>query len=149
MSVFCCGNCMKKFDQKKGLSLHLSHNVKCKQSYIFPLANSATFAPQQSFKKQRVSHALDEDVPFNKEVEHDNTNYTIEDSEITEQSPTFVYCNNTKVEIELLKLLQKIGAPHYAFKLIMDWAFNAFVSGYKFSPQCNNYQHQINKLNHG
>ena len=69
----------------------------------------------------------------------DNTN---EDSSFD----SFVYSNESQVECSLLKLLNEIGATHYSFKKIMDWASDAYLSGYKFSPQCSTFQQQIKRI---
>ena len=58
----------------------------------------------------------------------------------------FAYSNDSRVEIMLLKLLNNIGAPHYAFKDLMEWAHDAYISGYKFTPKRSSYQQQINKI---
>ena len=38
---------------------------------------------------------------------------------------TFIYTNEMRVENSLLKLLFEINVPNYAFKKIMDWAYDA------------------------
>ena len=55
----------------------------------------------------------------------------------------FVYSNSTRVEVELLKLLNEICAPHYAYKVIMEWTADAYNSGYNFLPKCKTYQQKI------
>src|SRR5687767_7965394 len=62
------------------------------------------------------------------------------------QKKTFGYSNESQREVFLLQILNSIGAPHYAFKLIMEWAHDAFISGYKFSPKCGTHQQQIKRI---
>ena len=44
----------------------------------------------------------------------------------------FMYAISDKVKVSLLKVLNTIGAPHYAFKLVMEWAKDTYYAGYKF-----------------
>ena len=54
--------------------------------------------------------------------------------------------NSRRVETILMKILSEIEAPLYAFEVIMDWAQDAFVTGYKFNPTQKSYQSQIAHL---
>lgn len=57
-----------------------------------------------------------------------------------------VYTNSRRVEVILLKLLTEIEAPLWAFKNIMEWAFDAAQSGYNFTPIQTTYQAQLSNL---
>ena len=59
---------------------------------------------------------------------------------------TAVFSNNRRVEVILLKIITKLEAPLWAFKDIMDWAFDAYQTGYKFFPQHNSYTSQIQTI---
>lgn len=59
------------------------------------------------------------------------------DSEVEESSGshnTFMYTNEIRVENNLLKLVSDMNATNDAFKKIMDWAKDAFSTGYQFNP---------------
>lgn len=59
---------------------------------------------------------------------------------------TAVFSNNRRVEVILLKIITELEAPLWAFKDIMDWAFDAYQTGYKFFPQHNSYTSQIQTI---
>jgi hypothetical protein len=44
------------------------------------------------------------------------------------------YSNDRRVEVSLLKMLNDVGAPLYAFSSVIGWAEDAFKSGYRFNP---------------
>jgi hypothetical protein len=45
-----------------------------------------------------------------------------------------------------LKILTELGAPLWAFKVIMDWACDASQTGYKFLPHQENYKSQLQTI---
>ena len=57
----------------------------------------------------------------------------------------FSFHNDDRIENNLLKLMQDIGAPNYAFKKIMTWGKDAYDTGYKFNPRYTNYKSQLKK----
>ena len=48
-----------------------------------------------------------------------------------------------RVEITLLKILTELDSPLWAFRVIMEWAFDAHQSGYDFMPHQKSYQAQL------
>jgi hypothetical protein len=58
----------------------------------------------------------------------------------------FTFTNERRVEVALLKVLNEIGAPLYAFKEIMDWAADAHHTQYNFTPQISTHEGQIAEL---
>lgn len=59
---------------------------------------------------------------------------------------SYVYTNSSRVECNLLKILFDMGAPNYAFKEVMNWAKDAFQTGYSFNPKTSSYKNQIMQL---
>jgi hypothetical protein len=57
-----------------------------------------------------------------------------------------VYTNARCIEVTLLQILKELEAPLWAFKDIMDWACNAYQSGYIFMPQQTSYKAQLQTL---
>ena len=57
-----------------------------------------------------------------------------------------VYTNARRVEVTLMKILIELETPLFAFKVLMDWAFDASQSGYNFIPQQESYQSQIQTM---
>ena len=51
---------------------------------------------------------------------------------------TFMYTNEIRVENNLLKLVSDLNATNDAFKKIVDWAKDAFSTGYQFNPKTTN-----------
>lgn len=58
----------------------------------------------------------------------------------------FSFTNEMRVESNLLKLVTDMNIPIYAFKKIMDWAKDAYKSGYQFNPKASNYHSQIKQM---
>jgi hypothetical protein len=82
------------------------------------------------------------------DLEH--LNFSMIDDNLTENfiiSPdAAVFTNSRRVEVILLKILTEIQAPLWAFKDIMDWAFDAYQTGYKFTPDQRSYSSQIESI---
>ena len=58
----------------------------------------------------------------------------------------FTFTNERRVEVSLLKVLNEIGAPLYAFKEIMAWAADAHHTNYNFTPEISTHEGQIAEL---
>jgi hypothetical protein len=56
------------------------------------------------------------------------------------------FTNARRVEVTLLKILIELETPLFAFKVLMDWAFDAAQSGYNFIPQQESYQSQLQTI---
>ena len=56
------------------------------------------------------------------------------------------FTSNEIYKIKLLKLLQDIGTPLYAYKLIMEWAKDAHMSNFNFDHQHTSHHQVINFL---
>lgn len=63
----------------------------------------------------------------------------------TNQQP-FIFTNAHYIEVKLMKILEELGAPLYAFEIIMDWGFEAKQNGYDFQPTTKTYTSQIQQL---
>ena len=57
-----------------------------------------------------------------------------------------MYTNEIRVENNLLKLVSDMNATNAAFKKIMEWAKDAFSTGYQFAPKTTNYRSQIMQM---
>ena len=69
-----------------------------------------------------------------------------EEEESIEPINTFMYTNEIRVENNLLKLVSDMNATNDAFKKIVDWAKDAFSTGYQFNPKTTNYRSQIMQM---
>ena len=61
----------------------------------------------------------------------------------TKADDLIMYTNEMRVENSLLKLITDMNAPNYAFKKIMEWAKDAYKSGYQFNPKTTIYHSQV------
>src|SRR5687768_15140127 len=59
---------------------------------------------------------------------------------------TFMFTNEIRVENNLLKLVSDMNATNDAFKNIVEWAKDAFSTGYQFNPKTTNYKSQIMQM---
>jgi hypothetical protein len=62
------------------------------------------------------------------------------------QNEPFAFTNDRYIETKLLKILEEIGAPLYAFDVIMEWGFEAQQSHYNFQPKAQTYRTQLDHL---
>ena len=79
----------------------------------------------------------DEDAHFDSEGDSfDATTFTFQPPEecAVLTSSGFMYTTEQKWTVALLKLLDDINAPDYAFRLIIEWARSAKNDGYSFLP---------------
>ena len=76
------------------------------------------------------------------QVRHNDPNVTYRDKD----DQPFTFTNERRVEVSLLKLLNELGAPLFAFKEIMEWAADAYHSEYKFNPDTCTHCAQIKEL---
>ena len=63
-----------------------------------------------------------------------------EEEETIEPLNTFMYTNEIREENNVLKLVSDMNATNDAFKKIVDWAKDAFSTGYQFNPKTTSYR---------
>ena len=61
-------------------------------------------------------------------------------NDLSENSFVFSFHNNECIETNLLKLVKEINVPNYAYKKIINWARDAYNTGYKFCPKTTSYK---------
>ena len=82
---------------------------------------------------------LDDDLE-----EHNFNLYMVDtDDNFLVNSDPAACTNARRVEITLLKILTELDSPLWAFRVIMEWAFDAHQSGYDFMPHQKSYQAQL------
>ena len=69
-----------------------------------------------------------------------------EEERIPDPINTFMYTNEVRVENNLLKLVSDMNVPNDGFKKIIDWAKDAFKTGYQFNPKTTKYRSQIKQM---
>jgi len=73
-----------------------------------------------------------------------NDNFS--ESDKLEYSETAPISNDILHKIKLLKIINDIGTPLYAYKEIMEWAKDAYLSDYKFGSGQKSYKQTIKFL---
>ena len=90
------------------------------------------------FDTDFINSDMDEDVVFNEVTGEHQVTETDGDAnlcrnlQINKYHPSLAYTTDQKWTIELLKVLNDMNAPDYAFKSIMEWARDAHADGYSF-----------------
>lgn len=155
-----CIACQTVYQNQRSLSLHLSNSDYCIQT----LTNFQNHKFQSTQSKQNTISPTTQSVQQN----HDNNtddNMSIqssstqiissnqdEDESISDhsftESRTLHYLDNIVHEVKLLKIINQLGTPLYAYKLILDWAKEAQISNYNFDNQHGTYQQTIKFLEH-
>lgn len=176
MTKYKCTACNKPaFKSSRGLSVHFQHNKKCKIEHYKILnmleithnINKGTKAMSSKITSTETNKSIlkslinqgscNEQIEFptiNTETEASNDyNQDLQIQEdlddntsATENNYFYAFTNDSRVECNLLKLLFDMGAPKYAFKEVMQWAKNAFLTGYQFNPKSTSFKSQILKL---
>ena len=91
-------------------------------------------------------------VDHDMETTDDSTSSKVDTKEQNDQyedadsTNLFMYTNEIRVENNLLKLLSDMNVPNDSFKKIMDWARNAYNTGYQFNPKSANYKSLITQM---
>ena len=83
-----------------------------------------------------ISKNLKEDAYNNQECQNSETNSEVmcDNSNIDQTTNQKIYFSqDIFYEVKLLKLLNKIGAPSYSYKKIMEWAREAYLADYKLT----------------
>ncbi|HEY9300925.1 MAG TPA: hypothetical protein VIQ31_32080 [Phormidium sp.] len=76
----------------------------------------------------------------------DNDDLSIESENNNDNSHHVCSTNNMYHEVKLLKLLNNLGAPLYAYNSIIKWASDAQAEKFNFDTQYKNYHQVINHL---
>lgn len=137
------------------------YNTSCFHPYNLTVAKYHTTEDLQSPKKQKITQKLLEAyLSINNSIDVTNNDNNIEvagdNDHNAEECETGSFCNNQGVnclqssglvhEIILLRLLNKLGTPLYAYSKIMDWAKTASISQFNFDTNNKTYHQVINKL---
>ena len=167
-----CNGCSCLFKGNHGLSNHFQHSLECKTVHL-ELVNEqpkVSVGISQTDGDRRMKFVTTETTndytisDFNLTNEEDSHVASISEcdpfnikpnnlvdeqlhyAQSTEDSDPFVYTNEIRVENNLLKLVTDLNVPNYAFEKIMDWARDAYSSGYQFNPRATNYKSQIKQM---
>jgi len=168
-----CVVCKKPYASQRALSVHLAkldycmeykgnnnfHQNSKHQSIQPSLDLNIPFNKNESANTNLSSNELDDslnhdtsalattDNIINTELDDMETDtcYTKTGTICNKQALT-CYQKNLLHEIKLLKNLNKLGAPLYAYSSIMKWAYEANVEEFNFNTQSKTYHQVVDKL---
>ena len=75
------------------------------------------------------------DVSFNADTVESDAEEMVDGHLQPAQLSAGAFTTNHLMEVNLLKLLNDMNAPHTSFKDVMEWAQEANARGYQFQPQ--------------
>lgn len=165
-----CKACKVSFATQRYLSIHLSKDIFCmdivssRNTSIMANLNYLLENNMHDLGKQ-FNHEMNYniDIKSNDELNlnladnycnndtQENTdtnsnNMCLESGSIWNDNYTLCLQSNLLHEIKLLKLLNNLGTPLYAYNKIMKWAFDANVSNFIFDTKNRTYYQVINYL---
>ena len=162
MTKFTCNGCKRKdFKNSRSLGVHFQHHKRCKQIHYMLKTkntskgnkNSHEIHPSTGLSKSGFISSNTSELRPNKyeqiieeTVTNTEPNVLADFDDSTTSSNdinSYVFTNASRVECNLLKILFDMAAPNYAFKEIMNWAKDAYKTGYKFNPKTTSYKNQI------
>ena len=114
--------------------------------FIMTMDDNDNNDDNQDFLQAPNPHLLppEIDVPDDDFEEHNFNLYMVDKDDNLLVNPDPAVCSNARrVEVTLLKILTELDAPLWAFPVIMDWAFDAYQTGYDFTPSQKTYQGQL------
>ena len=101
--------------------------------------------------EENLEHNTDDNqsIQSSSEVCSSNQDKDISISEDScEEIRTLHYSDNIVHEVRLLKIINELGTPLYAYKTILGWAKEAQLFNYNFKSQHGTYQQTISFLEH-
>ena len=155
MLPFTCQACLNPFQNKRALSAHLASSLSCKL-----VIDGVTFQKMGNDEiKQTLLNLFNSKLTAfpTKIVEMTDSNQIVdnESDEVSEEASVALsmgdddsyepchFSNDDYQEIKLLKLLNDLGTPLYAYRKIMEWAKEAHMSNYNFDNQHTNHNQMI------
>lgn len=158
-SLYTCQACLNPYQSKRALATHLANSLYCSDfnaNASFEIKGKLETYYHSLFSLAiKKGFVIDNKTEASEEIE---TEAEIESTDFVEEEPnapgtddtanhqTFFFTNNEFQEIKLLKLLNDIGTPLYAYKQIMDWAKDAHLSSYNFGGQYASHEKMIKFL---
>lgn len=171
---YLCLVCNKTFPSQRALSVHITKSLFCiefsesktssisrPQLYIATDQNLSTTFVKESSTDKLLQLETSNDIPesnnnfdnFDNHISSKETLETVTANEKmepiddhTENVYMSGYIQKLQHEISLLKILNRIGTPLYAYNEIMKWAYDAHVANYNFDTKNKTYHQVVNHL---
>ena len=151
--MFTCQVCKGRFRTQRAFSSHLLQSNFCndKISFIpFPsheIENALITNNQETlnFTDNTLGNTdcMDEEYYSENNAQFNDICSFLSDSGNTITQGNFHYTADIIQEIKLLKILNDLGTPLYAYKTILKWARDAQMSNYSFDSKRKTYQQNI------
>jgi hypothetical protein len=174
-NMYMCCICKKTFKSQQALSVHIAKSPYCmvesNNSYMFKQNNNtysssiqinmdvAVKPTSNTDKKEISSHELSNSInlPENNfdNVEENNNTTSNNMAPEFENNDSGSNCkeqelncfqNSLQHEVKLLKLLNNLGTPLYAYNEIMNWAQEANMAQFDFDTKHKNYHWVIQNM---
>ena len=152
---YTCSGCQSPFQNSCALSIHQAKSLYC-NNYIVPLqrpTNTPSFKNTSTEQDQVASinlpknnneYEIDEQRTNPIPIEHNDTSSVYSGDSVS--NTTFHFSTDIINEVKLLKILTNIGAPLYAYKILMQWMHEAHMSNYEFDTKNKTYHQTISYL---
>ena len=141
-----CANCPKLFLSKVGLKLHLNHSPSCQIKYHDSTSFKIAVNDSHIQKKCKLQDVIDDEKEIITPAGYYNSTNKEDQYSSNLNQQDYIFLDSSLIEIKLLKLLNNMSSPHYAFQAIMEWAQDAYLSGYTFDPKTTTNELQIKKF---
>ena len=157
----------KPYQSLSGLNRHFLHRPEC-QAYLTTHLKVTNNSKQSSKTQTQPNNTTGTNVahcvPINTHLEvlmdmpdaedYETGYYSEDDADAFYTNDDYliipedeiIFTNEMRVETSLLKLCIDMDAPLWAFQQFMEWARDAFLSGYNFLPQQSQYESQVRQL---
>ena len=164
-------NCTSnRFKTVKQLNMHIGQKYDCSgylsqlrkslsasvaQTMLSPSENNTPTVLQEDHQEtvegSPAANELPQDFDNREPTEDEHFNFDVhqeddEDENFVTHGEGSPYTNAHRVEIILLKILIEIEAPLWAFEDLMDWACDAYQTGYNFMPRQKQYKAQVENI---
>lgn len=159
-ALYSCLVCKAIFETKRSLSLHLTNSDYCVTFFNDfqyqiqtqkPIKKDITTNNNLDNSKQSLDIEMQTSIDFEDQQSITSDNGPDQES-ISEHSQSesnlLHFDSGIAHEIKLMKLINELGTPLYAYKKILDWAKEAQVTGFNFESQHGTYQQTMIFLEH-
>jgi hypothetical protein len=166
-----CPGCGSPFSEGRSLSQHFVWNPACKATSS-RLSTVSASAPELFTSRLAVGTGAKhkpnctDDSMSHGSIDSESDDYLGDTASVNTNTPPFIgppevsadahlqsvvtfpvaFTNAALHEVELLKLLHKMGAPNHAFESLMAWGRTASDHKYHFRPSPQRYESQIRNL---
>ena len=156
-----CFACKNVYLSSRALTMHLNHSQYCMDryyeqqhnSFVSPfnipllLNNSTNENSTLVHNEIFIANSYEPIINCYDQILESISTESDNNSNISESSNCNLYHDNNIIhEIKLVKILNDMGAPLYAYENIIEWARNAHLQDFKFQTYNKTYKQLIKHL---